>query len=212
MQALFGLGGLGGVLWYVGDLLFYGYFGSGAVSGPAMTDAIVGMPSKFLEISGLLGPLGAMCCLAGVVGLYRAARPGRLAGGICLLLALLFVFWGATHLLFAGRAIALHADRAAPASLAVVAYWAEVQGLLQLAAYPAAIGALVLVGLKRTRLPRWTALANFGLLTLAEPVARLLPAPLGAPIVAGFSNLAVAVWFAVSAAACPPAERDAPAA
>jgi hypothetical protein len=40
--------------------------------------------------------------------------------------------------------------------------------------------------------------ANFGLLSLLEPLASQVPAPLGAILVGGFTNLSIAVFFLVS--------------
>jgi len=41
-------------------------------------------------------------------------------------------------------------------------------------------------------------LANFGLLSLLEPLGSQVPAPLGAILVGGFTNLSIAVFFLVS--------------
>jgi hypothetical protein len=46
--------------------------------------------------------------------------------------------------------------------------------------------------------PRWTVLANFGLLSLLAPLAVQVPAPFGAILVGGFTNLSIATFFLVS--------------
>ena len=46
--------------------------------------------------------------------------------------------------------------------------------------------------------PRWTVLANFGLLSLLEPLAARTPAPVGAILVGGFTNRCITVFFLVS--------------
>lgn len=202
MRWLLALGAMGGALWFVGDLLYYGAPGPGDVTGQMLTAAIQGKPVGGLHVSGMLGPAGTLLCLAGVLGFWRAAQPGHARLVTCLLLASVFVLWGSTHQLFAARALALHEAPTSAATRAVVAYWAEVQMLLQGAAYPAALASIALVAFGRTAFPRWLALTNFGLLSLLEPALRALPAPAGAPIVSGFSNLAVAIWFAACAVFC----------
>jgi hypothetical protein len=61
-----------------------------------------------------------------------------------------------------------------------------------------AIPLLLVVLFGRTNYQRWTVLANFGLLSLLEPLASRVPSPLGAVLVGGFTNLSVAVFFLVS--------------
>ncbi len=70
-----------------------------------------------------------------------------------------------------------------------------------LAAIPAYLGGillLILVLFGKTLYPRWTVVANFGVLSLVAPFAERIPAPLGAVLVGGFINLSIAVFFLVS--------------
>jgi hypothetical protein len=55
---------------------------------------------------------------------------------------------------------------------------------------------LVLLG--KTWYPRWTALANPAVLMLLSPLADRTPAPFGAVLSGGFTNLSIAVFFLVS--------------
>lgn len=46
--------------------------------------------------------------------------------------------------------------------------------------------------------PEWTALANPAVLTLLSPLADRTPAPFGAVLSGGFTNLSIAAFFLVS--------------
>jgi len=50
----------------------------------------------------------------------------------------------------------------------------------------------------KTRYPRWTVFANFGVLSLLAPLAEWVPSPFGAVLVGGFTNLSIALFFFVS--------------
>jgi len=77
-------------------------------------------------------------------------------------------------------------------------YWELAYDLAAVPAYMGAILLLLVVLFGRTNYQRWTVLANFGLLSLLEPLASRVPSPLGAVLVGGFTNLSVAVFFLVS--------------
>jgi hypothetical protein len=77
-------------------------------------------------------------------------------------------------------------------------YWELAYDLAAVPAYIGAILLLLIVLLGKSVYPRWTVLANFGLLSLLEPLASQVPAPLGAILVGGFTNLSIAVFFLVS--------------
>ena len=77
-------------------------------------------------------------------------------------------------------------------------YWELAYDLAAVAAYIGAILLLLVVLFGRSNYPRWTVLANFGLLLLLEPLASQVPSPLGAVLVGGFTNLSIAVFFLVS--------------
>ncbi|HWX24822.1 MAG TPA: hypothetical protein VN083_07255, partial [Vicinamibacteria bacterium] len=66
---------------------------------------------------------------------------------------------------------------------------------------PGYIGATLLLGLVlwgRTSYSRWTAFANPAVLILLSPLAESAPAPWGAVLVGGFTNLSIAIFFLVS--------------
>jgi hypothetical protein len=118
-------------------------------------------------------------------------------------LAALMVAGSAVHTLWTARGLALKycSGPAAPCSellAAITAYWRLVYDL---AAVPGYAGALLLLGLVlggKTWYPRWTAVVNPGVLALLSPLAERAPAPLGAALVGGFTNLSFAVFFLAS--------------
>src|SRR5438874_1938408 len=77
-------------------------------------------------------------------------------------------------------------------------YWKFAYNLAAVPAYVAAVVLVIVVLLGGTAYPRWTALANFGLLSLLAPLAERIPAPLGAVVAGGFTNLSIAFFFLAS--------------
>ena len=77
-------------------------------------------------------------------------------------------------------------------------YWQVAYDMAAVPAYVAAFLLLILVLLGKSLYPRWTALANFGILSVLAPLAGRVPAPLGAVLVGGFTNLSIALFFLVS--------------
>lgn len=75
---------------------------------------------------------------------------------------------------------------------------AGLSGLLGAPGYVGAVLLVVLVALGKTRYPKWTVLANPAILLLLSPLADATPAPVGAILVGGFTNLTIAVFFLVS--------------
>jgi hypothetical protein len=77
-------------------------------------------------------------------------------------------------------------------------YWSLAYQMAEVPAYAAAILLLIVVLMGQSRYPRWTALANFGVLSLLAPLAERIPSPLGAVLVGGFTNLSIALFFLIS--------------
>ncbi len=77
-------------------------------------------------------------------------------------------------------------------------YWEIAYDLAAVPAYFGAILLAIVVVLGKSLYPRWTVLANFGVLSLLAPLAERASAPLGAILVGGFTNLSIAVFFLVS--------------
>jgi hypothetical protein len=92
---------------------------------------------------------------------------------------------------------------------AIKSYWALAYNL---GAIPGYLGAALLFGLVllgKTYYPRWTVLANPAVLMVLSPLADRVPAPLGAILVGGSTNLSIAIFFLVSVATTWNRLRDA---
>src|SRR6516164_3352299 len=164
-----GVAGLcGALLFFAGDMLFYGHVGSGAGFHQGLLATVTN------------------------ASLMLAA------------LAVLMVFGSAIHVLWATRGFALKycygSDDVGCRALlkAVNSYW---ELAYNIGALPGYVGAMVLLGLVllgKTWYPRWTALANPAVLMLLSPLADRTPAPFGAVLSGGFTNLSIALFFLVS--------------
>jgi len=117
--------------------------------------------------------------------------------------AAMMVVGSALHALWVPRGLATRYElpltaHAPDLYAALRRYW---ELAYDLAAVPAYIGAILLlwvVVFRKSVYPRWTALANFGILSLLAPLASQVPGPLGAILVGGFTNLSIAAFFLVS--------------
>ena len=78
------------------------------------------------------------------------------------------------------------------------AYWDLAYNIGAVPGYAGAFTLLGLVLLGKTWYPRWTALANPAVLMLLSPLVDRTPAPFGAVLSGGFTNLSIAVFFLVS--------------
>jgi hypothetical protein len=205
-QRLAGLAGLAGaLLFFCGDMLFYGHFGAGATFHEGMQRVVLEAPLARLFVGGLLGPPAACLCIIGFwhVGQNITPRSPLLGRLIFYILAAMMVVGSAVHALWVPRGLAsryeLQLTAHAPHLFeALRRYWELAYNLAAVPAYIGAILLLLVVLLGKSLYPRWTVVANFGLLSLLEPLASQVPAPLGAILVGGFTNLSIAVFFLVS--------------
>jgi len=115
----------------------------------------------------------------------------------------MMVAGSAVHALWVPRGLASKYESALRAGApdlfaALRRYWELAYNLAAVPAYIGAILLLFVVVFRRSIYPRWTALANFGLLSLLAPFAERVPEPVGAIVVGGFTNLSIAVFFLVS--------------
>ena len=115
----------------------------------------------------------------------------------------MMVAGSALHALWVPRGLAIkYSDAVGPYAPELIAalrrYWEIAYDLTAVPAYFGAIVLAILVVLGKSLYPRWTVLANFGLLSLFAPLAERVPAPIGAILVGGFTNLSIATFFLVS--------------
>ena len=120
-----------------------------------------------------------------------------------LALAATMVIGSAVHALWVPRGLAIkYSDAVAEVAPGLVSalkdYWHFAYQMAEVPAYTAAILLFILILFGRSLYPRWTVLANFGLLSLLAPLAERVPSPLGAVLVGGFTNLSIALFFLVS--------------
>ncbi len=196
----------GALLFFVGDMLFYGHWGSGAGFHEGMIQTVRNASLGRLFAGGLLGPFAACLCIVGFWHVYLNVRPSQEFVGrmMLVLFAVLMVCGSAIHTLWTARGLAMKfcygsEDMGCRALLpAVNSYWDLAYNI---GAVPGFLGAIVLIGLVlwgKTWYPRWTVLANPAVLMLLSPLADRVPAPLGAVLTGGFTNLSIAVFFLVS--------------
>ena len=205
IHRLAGMAGLAGaLLFFCGDMLFYGHIGAGATFHEGMLRVVREAPVARLFIGGLVGPPAACLCIIGFWHVRRNITPrsplfGRL---VFYSLAAMMVVGSAVHALWVPRGLATRYEllgaHAPELFAALRRYWELAYDLAAVPAYVGAILLLLAVLLGKSIYPRWTALANFGLLSLLAPLASAVPSPFGAILVGGFTNLCIATFFLVS--------------
>lgn len=202
-RLLGGLGILGALTLFIGDVLLFGYQGSGANFREGLAAAASTVPVDRLFLGGLLGPIGAVMCLAGFYAVWRNVSSSKLARVMAGLFALFAVSVGAFHLLCTSSVLALKFCNGQTGACADLL--SSVRALGQ-SAYLAMLvpGALafvllgVLTATGKANLSRWTILANPLVLLAFSPLLRSSPAPVGAVLVAGSASLSLLVFFVVA--------------
>ncbi|HJZ63204.1 MAG TPA: DUF6796 family protein [Candidatus Acidoferrum sp.] len=200
-----GLCGIAGaLLFFIGDMLFYGHFGSGTNFSAGLINTVTHASDARLYAGGLVGPFAACLCILGFWHVYlntRSASP-FLAGAILVCFSVLMIFGSAVHTLWTSRGLALRYcyAQSAPCSdlvASIKSYWSLAYDIGSIPGYLGAILLLGLVLFRRTNYPRWTVLANPAVLILISPLASYIPAPLGAIFFGGSTNLSIASFFLV---------------
>jgi hypothetical protein len=196
-------GVIGALLFFAGDMLFYGHWGDGSAFHDGMMRVLAGASLTRLFLGGLVGPIAACLCLIGCWHVRaNVITHSTVLGRIAFYsFAAMMVIGGAVHALWVPRGLAMKYSflpGTTELTSALRDYWSVAYQLAEVPAYLAAGSLLLLVLLGKSSYPRWTIVANFGLLSLLEPLAARVPAPLGAVLVGGFINLSVALFFFVS--------------
>jgi len=206
VRRLAGLSGLAGaLLFFAGDMFFYGYFGPGSEFAQGMVATVVHASPGRLYAGGLVGPIAACLCIVGFWHVYLNVRASSVLIGRLMLVAfsVLMVTGSAVHTLWAAKGLALKYCYGAGAPCAdllaaTTAYWTLAYYIGALPGYVGAFLLFFLVLLGKTWYPRWSVLANPALLMMISPLATRVPSPLGAILVGGVTNLSIAVFFLVS--------------
>ena len=206
-RRLAGVAGLcGALLFFAGDMLFYGHLGSGAGFYEVLIATVRNASLARLYVGGLVGPVAACLCIVGFWHVYLNVRPPRkrIARLMHVSFVMLMVFGSAIHTLWATRGLAVKycygdEDSGCKALVqAVNSYWDLVYNVGAVSGYIGAVVLLGLVLLGKTWYPRWTALTNPAVLMLLSPIADRMPAPFGAVLAGGFTNLSIGVFFLIS--------------
>ena len=206
IRRLAGLSGLAGaLLFFAGDMLFYGHFGPGASFAEGMRTTVTQASDQRLFAGGLIGPIAACLCIVGFWHVYLNVRPSSMLLGRVMLVGffLLMVGCSAVHALWTAKGLAIKYcnNQGSPCSdlLAVTkSYWTLAYNLSVFPGYLAGALLFGLVLMGKTWYPRWTAAANPGVFLLLSPLAARVPSPFGAILVGGAANLSIAAFFAVS--------------
>ena len=196
---------LGALLFFAGDMLFYGYFGAGSDFAAKMLEVPLRAPQIRLFVGGLIGPLAACLCILGFWHVRMNVRPSSRISGNVMFAAFfaLMVSGSAVHTLWTAKRLAMKycSGQIGPCSdllAAVKSYWTQAYNIGAIPGYLGALILIVLVLFGRTRYSRWTVVANPALLILFSTLAAHMPAPFGSILVGGFTNLSIAVFFLVS--------------
>jgi hypothetical protein len=205
-RRLAGVAGLfGTLLFFAGDMLFY-HLGSGAGFHDGMIATVRNASLARLFAGGLVGPVAACLCIVGFWDVYLNVPPSAARIGQVMLGAffVLMVFGSAIHTLWTAKGLAIkycfgNDDAGCRALLQTTNdYWNLAYNI---GATPGYVGALLLIALillGKTWYPKWTVLANPAALMLLSPLADRVPAPFGAVLTGGFTNLTIAIFFLVS--------------
>jgi hypothetical protein len=195
----------GALLFFCGDMLFYGHWGPGASFKEGMLTVLRQGSLTRLFAGGLVGPVAACLCIIGFWHVRQNIMPRspRLGRIVFYALTAMMVAGSALHALWVPRGLAIkYSDTVGPYAPELIAalrrYWEIAYDLTAVPAYFGAIVLAIPVVLGKSLYPRWTVLANFGLLSLFAPLAERVPAPIGAILVGGFTNLSIATFFLVS--------------
>jgi Family of unknown function (DUF6796) len=202
------VGVAGGLLMFSGDMLFYGHWGAGSNFHEGMIAAVRQASDQRLFAGGLVGPVAACLFIVGFWHIFLNVEPKAPTSARVVFLSLtaLMVCGSSVHALWTPYGLALkHCyGQGAPCPdlvAAIRSYWNAAYDLSAVPGYVGFLLLIVLVLLGRTRYPRWTAMANPAVLLLFEPLAEKGPAPWGAVLTGGFTNLSFVTFFVVSLAA-----------
>jgi len=196
----------GALLFFTGDMLFYGHLGPGTGFHEGMLATVSSASLARLFAGGLVGPVAACLCIIGFWHVYVNVRPSAARIGQIMFAAffVLMVFGSAIHTLWTAKGLALKYcygdDDVGCRSLlqATSSYWDLAYNIGAVPGYAAALLLIALVLLGKTWYPKWTVLANPAALMLLSPLANRAPAPFGAILAGGFTNLTIAIFFLVS--------------
>jgi hypothetical protein len=204
IRLLLWAGCLGAAIYFAGDMLYYGKWGSArGLSDDIWNSIMAVVPLWRLRLGSITGPVGGGFWLLGVVGLWSCCRRAvpRLAAVMLAFLYVFSLFGLLQHGISGPMGFAL---RSCGVSSDAVVQITKLDGILKTVmtyAYYAGVAIWIFLTLwKKAGVPRWTILLCPALITgRLEPLVVYVPAPLGFPLYGGWGNIVDMIWFAVLA-------------
>jgi hypothetical protein len=197
-------GGLGYIVLFAGDMLYYGAWGSGRdfLSNDLWNSIMTGVPLWRHHLGSVTGPVGIAFELIGLLGLWfccRRASP-RLAVAMLAFFYVDGVFSVLQHGIFGPMGFAMRFCGVKSAAVTEIWKLNDLLGKPQLVGWIVGSAIWIFLALKKKAgVPRWTVLFCPLLSYWLYKVAVYIPAPLGMPLNGGWGNFVAAIWFAVLA-------------
>jgi hypothetical protein len=196
----------GALLFFTGDMLFYGHLGPGTSFHEGMLATVSSASLARLFAGGLVGPVAACLCIIGFWHIYLNVRPSAARIGQVMFAAffVLMVFGSAIHTLWTAKGLAIkycygNDDAGCHALMqAINSYWNLAYNIGAIPGYVGSLLLIALVMLGKTWYPKWTVLANPAALMLLSPLTGRAPAPFRAILAGGSTNLTIGIFFLVS--------------
>jgi Family of unknown function (DUF6796) len=199
IRLLLWAGGLGAAIYFAGDMLCYGGWGSGQVS---FAERMSRVALWRLHLCSISAPVGTGLYVLGVFGLWfccRRASP-RLAALMVASLYADFLFGGLWHGM--GGPLGFAIQRCGLDSSAVEEIRKLIGILRNVCGYSGIIGFGIWIFLtlkKQVGVPRWTVFFCPLITLWLRGLMVYVPAPVGLPLSGGWGNISFLVWFAVLA-------------
>jgi hypothetical protein len=196
-------GCLGAAILFAGDMLFYGEWGSARVwSHEYFLSMMAKVAPWRLHLGSITGPVGVGFWLLGAVGLWYCCRRSIpwLAMVMLACMSIMGLLTLLQHGIFGPMGFAIRF--CGPNNDTVGQIFKLNDLLINLMTPFAYIYAAIWIFLtlwKKSGVPRWTVLLVPLITNRLEKVAFWVPAPLGLPLWDGWSNVVLALWFAVLA-------------
>ncbi|MFA4894476.1 DUF6796 family protein [Brevundimonas sp.] len=188
----------GACLLFVGDMLFYGQWGSGADALTGTMAEVRGADPFRLTLGGLTSILGGLGYSLGVLHVWGRLSPTApwLRGAVTAGFLLVAIIATATHAVWGAFALAAGTGEAAASA---VGRYLDLHFLIGgIVGAPTSILLFAVVASGRSAWPRAFAVISPGALYLLFSTATWFPAPLGAAVVGGGFNLAFAAFYGAS--------------
>jgi hypothetical protein len=193
---------LGACAMFVGDMLFYGQWGSAEQALSQTYEVVSRADPQHLVLGGLMSVLGGLGYVVGALHVYGRlnAQPAWLRLSLAAGFIVIAIISTATHAVWGSFALAVAGGLNTTSIANYLSLHFAIGGVI---GAPVSLLLAGAIALRRTNWPRWFAVISPGGIYLLASTAYYLPAPLGAVVVGGAFNLAFALFYAVSLALKP---------